>query len=204
MITFESISLNFDDKILFENFNHKFEKGSKTLIYGNSGKGKSTLLRMILGFQSEYRGKISFNGTPLSPETINRVRSQCSYVSQDVDLPDDTVKNVIDSIFMLKANRKITPDYDLFNKMAKDFQLPTGLLTKPTSELSGGERQRTGLIIAFMLKRPVLLLDEPTSAVESSMKNTIVSKIMESNKTALIVSHDPEWRDSSEINILEI
>ncbi|HRX15446.1 MAG TPA: ATP-binding cassette domain-containing protein, partial [Spirochaetota bacterium] len=173
MITFESISLNFDENILFENFNYKFNEGSKTLIHGNSGKGKSTLLRMILGFQTEYRGNIYFNGIPLSPETIALVRSQCAYVSQDVDLPDDTVKKVIDSIFMLKTNRKISPDFDLFNSMAKDFQLPTDILTKPTSELSGGERQRTGLIIAFMLKRPVLLLDEPTSAVESSMKNTI-------------------------------
>ncbi|MDA3898963.1 MAG: ATP-binding cassette domain-containing protein [Spirochaetes bacterium] len=204
MIKFDSVSITLDGAQLFHDFNYTVPISKTLLINGKSGSGKSTLLRMILGFENRYTGQIVFNGIPVSAETVHKVRSNCSYVSQDVDLPDGTVQNVIDTIFSLKANQHMQPDKSLLHAMIEKLQLPHDLLNKETSQLSGGERQRTGIVIAFLLKRPVLLLDEPTSGVEAAMKQTLVSTITESGKTAVVVSHDPEWQNSTNIQILEL
>ena len=75
------------------------------------------------------------------------------------------------------------------------------LLEQNIKDLSGGERQRVGLLIGFLLDRPVWLLDEPTSALDDAMKRKVSKFILGQDKTIVIISHDDVWKQHKEIKI---
>ncbi len=199
MIKFESVYLKKYDKEIFSNLNFFVQKNEKVLIQGKSGIGKTTLFKILLGFESIDKGKVSFNGKNIIKEHIAEIRHQIFYLSQDIDLKNEKVKSLLDEI--LEQNPLKKQNKDRFSDLLNFLDLNDIILNQYVKELSGGERQRIGMFIGFLLNRPVWLLDEPTSALDDTMKKKIADYIIAQDKTIVIISHDDVWKKNNMIKI---
>ncbi|WP_299978456.1 ATP-binding cassette domain-containing protein [Desulfobacula sp.] len=168
MINFESVYLKRNDKEIFSGLNFSVQKNEKVLIQGKSGIGKTTLFKILLGFETIDKGRVSFNDLDIVKEHIKDIRHQIFYLSQDIDLKDGRVGELLDEIW--EHNLLKNQDKTHFTELLDFLDLGEKLLDQTVKELSGGERQRIGLLICFLLDRPVWLLDEPTSALDDIMK----------------------------------
>jgi len=199
MIKFESVYLKRNGKEIFSGLNFFVQKNEKVLIQGKSGIGKTTLFKILLGFESIDKGKVSFNGKNIVKEHITEIRHQIFYLSQDIDLKNERVKTLFDEIW--EQNPLKNQDKAHFSDLLNFLDLNDIILNQSVKELSGGERQRIGLFIGFLLDRPVWLLDEPTSALDDIMKNKIMDYIIGQDKTIIIISHDDVWKKNNTIKI---
>lgn len=203
MIQFKDINLSFHDNIVFKNFNLKVKKGEKLLLKAPSGKGKSTLFKVLLGFQRIDNGEIFFNNKILNKYNLSYFRRNIGYVSQDVDLRNKNVWDLIVDIFSYRHNRHIKITKDKVLNIATYFNLSIDILDKEVSQLSGGERQRIGLIICILLDRQVWLLDEIISGLDKETKEIVVDYVLKQDKTILIISHDKIWMRDDFVRIKE-
>ena len=201
MIRFKNVSLKLGNKQLMKNFNLTIAKGEKVIFSAPSGSGKTTLLRLILGFSDTDEGKIFFNQKEVKLKNLRKIRKLIGYLSQDIDFPNGKVTDVFQEIFNYSANKPIYySEKKLINKL-KEVNLSEDILQKNTSNISGGERQRLGWVLIMLLERSVLLLDEPTSAMDDKQKQFFIDYISNSKKTVLCVSHDPAWQMPGFTNI---
>ncbi len=198
MIQFNSAYLTRKDKKIFDNFNLSIKKNEKILIQGKSGIGKTTFFKVLLGFESLDKGRATFNGWGISKGHIKDIRGSIFYLSQDIDLKNELVRNLLEEI--REHNPASLLHKDLQKKMAF-LELSIKILDQNVKELSGGERQRLGLLIGFLLDRPVWLLDEPTSALDDPMKKKIADFIAGRDRTIVIISHDEVWKQHPDIKI---
>lgn len=194
MIRFKEVSLTLGNKQLLKNFNLRINKGDKVLLAAPSGSGKTSLLRLILGSTSPDSGKILFGKKEATAENVYKIRSQIAYLSKDVDFPNGKVKDVFQEIFQLPTNKHLKYTNEKLLEKIKEFELPEELMQKNTSLISGGERQRLGWILVQLLDRPVLLLDEPTSAMDEKQKHRFINYVIHTKKTVVCVSHDKAWQ----------
>ncbi len=165
---------------------------SLTCIYGPSGAGKTTLLRMIAGLMDPDEGIIRIGDNVLydSQKQINLSpqRRRIAYMFQDYALfPNMTVEQ---NILFAQNKQK---DYDLTCQLIETFGLEMLKKQKPQN-LSGGQKQRVALARALASKPQVLLLDEPLSAIDEEMKQSLQDEIVKAHElfgaTTLMVSHD--------------
>ncbi|GAA0179489.1 ATP-binding cassette domain-containing protein [Clostridium sediminicola] len=203
MIKFKDINLSFDDKTIFKDFNMNIKEGEKVLLNAPSGKGKSTLFKLLLGFEKCDKGEILFNGKRLGKNNLVYFRKNIGYVSQDVDLRDKNVWDFILEIFSYKNNKHIKITKEKVLDIVKYLNLPANIIEKEVNQLSGGERQRLGLIICILLDRQVWLLDEITSGLDKDMKERVVDYVLKQDKTVLIISHDKIWSKNDVVRIRE-
>ena len=194
MIRFKNVSLKLGNKQLLKNFDLRINKGDKVLLAAQSGSGKTSLLRLILGFTEPDEGQIYFGKKDVGLQTVQEIRKRIAYLSQDVDFPNGKVRDVFQEIFQFSANKHLGySDEKLLDKL-EEFDLSRELSTKNTSIISGGERQRLGWILVQLLDRPVILLDEPTSAMDEKQKQRFINFVKQTKKTVVCVSHDPAWQ----------
>ena len=163
-------------------------------ITGRSGSGKSTFLRLLMRFWDVSKGTICFGAEDLRRVNTAALRRQESLVTQETELFDDTIENNI-KIAKRDATRaeveaackKAALD-GFINSLPKGYDTPVGELG---GALSGGERQRIGVARAFLHDAPFLLLDEPTSNLDSLNEGIILKAVREEcrEKTVLLVSH---------------
>ncbi len=163
-------------------------------ITGRSGSGKSTFLRLLMRFWDVSEGTIRFGAEDLRRVNTAALRRQESLVTQETELFDDTIENNI-KIAKRGATRaeveaackKAALD-GFINSLPKGYDTPVGELG---GALSGGERQRIGVARAFLHNAPFLLLDEPTSNLDSLNEGIILKAVREEcrEKTVLLVSH---------------
>ena len=163
-------------------------------ITGRSGSGKSTSLRLLLRFWDVSGGSIRFGAEDIRRVNTAALRAQESLVTQETELFDDTIENNI-KIARRDATRaeveaackKAALD-GFIRKLPKGYDTPVGELG---GALSGGERQRIGVARAFLHDAPFLLLDEPTSNLDSLNEGIILKAVRDEcrEKTVLLVSH---------------
>lgn len=185
-IIFEKVSLRYGDTVLFDNFDLKIKGGQTTCILGPSGCGKSTLLHMISARpEVEFTGKITISSEP-NQSTL------CSWMSQkDLLLP---WLSVCDNVLLgAKLRNETTPS---LKEKAESLLVQAGLgdyLKSLPAVLSGGMRQRVALLRTLMEGRPVLLMDEPFSALDAltRLKLQDISATLTAGKTVVLVTHDP-------------
>lgn len=191
MLKLENIKKSFDNKSVLECIDLEIETGTIVSMLGPSGSGKTTLLNIILGLISPDDGKISFEDKDITK--VQMEERGFNIVFQDFGLFPN-----------LNAYQNIT--YGLRNKpkaIAKeeleeliDFLELTPHLQKKISQLSGGQKQRVALARTLVLKPKILLLDEPLSALDGVIKETIKERIIALTRkyhlTTIIVTHDPE------------
>lgn len=198
MIYIRKICKKFNNQILFEDFSLDINCNDKILLSAPSGSGKTTLIKFLMGFEIIDSGEIIVDNIQLNSHNIKKIREKIAYVSQDADLELDTIENILDEIFKYKINKNIEDYNSNFKKLCDVFLLDKDIVYKNISSLSGGERQRVALIIALLLDRKILILDEITSGLDLNLKIIIRDYIINLNKTVIIISHDPIW-DSENI-----
>ncbi|MBQ9285950.1 MAG: ATP-binding cassette domain-containing protein [Bacteroidaceae bacterium] len=191
MLHLSHATLAFGDRILFSNLDLKVDQGQLVGITGESGCGKTSLLRAILGFVPLTSGTIEVCGLPLDAHHIHDIRRRTAYVPQELQPPADTGRDLLRLTHDLEANRSFAAAPSILASLALD----PSLLSLEASKLSGGQRQRLLLAAALSLPKPLLLLDEPSSALDEEstqrVAHAIISACRDERRAALVVSHDP-------------
>lgn len=136
---------------------------------------KTSLLNAILGFTSLREGSITVNNIVLNKNSIDLIRKQIAWIPQELALPLEWVKDMIQLPFGLKANRA-TPfsETQLFNCFG-ELGLERELYYKRVNEISGGQRQRMMIAVASMINKPLIVVDEPTSALDSDSTEKVLA-----------------------------
>lgn len=203
IIKYENVGISFGSKKLLSNFSLCIPRGKKVLMKGKSGTGKSTLFKVLLGFEKLSEGSVYYKEKPLNPQVAWQVRREVAYVSQDTDLGEGAVKDLIEEVHTYRSNRdKMNPEE--LHTFMNELELERDILGKNFENLSGGEKQRIGILIALLLERDIFLLDEATSALDSGLKKKVADHFLKHKDwTLFIISHDREW-EGEEIEIVEI
>ncbi len=193
IIELRNLSLTYDTKTLFTNFNLSITENEKVILTGKSGSGKSTLLQILLGFIHPDSGDIIYDGTIITGKNFRTFRQKIAYINQNVTLRPGIGKKVL---FDIASFSKNTFSGKLDTDLAKLLEFDQNLLTKNTTELSGGERQRLAILLAVALDRPIFLLDEITSALDAHLKQTVADYFASLHKTVIAISHDDIFEKS--------
>lgn len=194
-IDYQHIFLKFNEQILFEDFNLRVEKNDKILLAAGSGRGKTTLVKMLLGFTIPDSGVIYVDGIKLTAKTIADIRGRITYISQDTNLPKGLVAEVFKEIFNFQKNRSLKVDLDDLRAWLGEFSLPSETIDKEVDDLSGGERQRLAIIFGILLKRDIWILDEVTTGLDPDLKKKVIDLLLAKEGTMLIISHDELFKD---------
>ena len=189
-----SKELPLEDTRILKDLSFEFKKGQIIGISGKSGCGKSTLLKLIMHFYEVQNGSISISNTNLNEINTSSLRQNIAYVTQDTYLFDSTLE---ENLRIAKRNAtmqqlieacKKANLYGFIQSLPNGFQSKVGELG---DSLSGGERQRLGIARAFLHDSPIILLDEPTSNLDSLNESMILNalKAHSQDKIIIIVSH---------------
>lgn len=191
MLELKDVKKSFDGVTVLENMSLEIEDGEIVSILGPSGCGKTTLLNLILGILDADSGSIIYNGEDMT--RVPMEKRGFNIVFQDYALFPNL--NVYQNItYGLRNNPKISTEEEV-----KDLIHLLGLeehLNKRIGQLSGGQKQRVALARTMVMKPKILLLDEPLSALDGVIKESIKDRIKtiakEFHLTTIIVTHDPE------------
>ncbi len=197
MIELINLHKSFGTQKVLNGLNLRLRKGEITCIIGQSGTGKSVLLKHIVGLMRPDSGEVRIDGvdiTKVSQKELNLIRRRIGYLFQDAALFDSM--NVEENVaFPLKEHTKLKPD-EIKSLVREKLRLVglKGVGHKMPSELSGGMRKRVGLARALALDPEIILFDEPTSGLDPVMADAIDRLIVETqiklDVTTVIISHD--------------
>ena len=199
MIEVRNLSLKSGGKTLLQDIDFKLKEGEKGVVYGESGAGKTSLFRTLIGLQRPSTGRVLIGGLDLNPQNITEIRNLTCYVPQQTQVFEmETAREFVTFPFSFKSNRQNTVGKQEILDLMEKFHLKPKLLESQMSELSGGERQRLALVRGLLLKRRILLLDEVTSAVDEENKERVMDLVFsDPDTTVLAVAHDPHWIERS-------
>ena len=177
-----------------KDFSFQVKKGEKVAILGKTGCGKSTIAQLALRMFDPVNGKISINGIELNQMELESLRSQISYVPQDVFLFSDTIKNNINfgSVDQSMENAIVAAERAAIRTEIES--LPNGFETwvgERGVTLSGGQKQRISIARALSKDNELLIFDDCLSAVDAKTEHAIAENLNQylSNKTAIIITH---------------
>lgn len=193
-ITCENIDFSYEEEQILKDYSISIPKGSRIGIHGKSGSGKSTLLKLLMRFYDADSGVIRMGDRRLSGINTKELRDMESYVTQETCLFHDSIANNI-GIAKPGASRKEIIEAAKKASLHEFIEsLPNGydtLVGELGDTLSGGEKQRIGVARAFLHDAPLLLLDEPTSNLDSLNESIILRSLkkMGRDKTVILVSH---------------
>ena len=190
----ENVSFAYKDELILDRVSVNIKKGSVVGIVGKSGSGKSTLLKLLMRFWDVKSGSITLSDTDIADVNTKSLRDNESLVTQETHLFHDSIRN------NLRIAKLDATDDEIISACKKasvhDFimTLKDGYDTKIGElgdTLSGGERQRLGIARAFLHNAPVMLLDEPTSNLDSLNEAIILKALREEkqDKTVVLISH---------------
>ena len=190
----ENVTFAYGEEVILDNYSLKLQPGKITGIHGASGSGKSTLLKLLMRFWDVQDGSVSVDGTDVRKIPTRHLRDMESYVKQETHLFHDSIANNI-AIAKPGASReeimeaaKKASIHDFIMTLPKGYDTEVGELG---DTLSGGEKQRIGIARAFLHDAPMILMDEPTSNLDSLNEGIILKSLKESakKKTVVLVSH---------------
>ncbi|MCE4955877.1 ABC transporter ATP-binding protein [Macrococcoides caseolyticum] len=195
MIRFENVTKQYGESIAVDNISLEIKEGEFFVIIGPSGSGKTTTLKMINRLIPLSQGYIYFKGKPVSDYKIDEMRWDIGYVLQQIALfPHMRIKENISQVPLMKQWNKAKIDAQadrLLNMVglpAEDFK------HRYPDELSGGQQQRVGVVRALMADPPVILMDEPFSALDplsrEKLQDDLIQLQSEIHKTIIFVTHD--------------
>ena len=190
----ENVTLAYGEEVILDNYSLKLQPGKITGIHGASGSGKSTLLKLLMRFWDVQDGSVSVDGTDVRKIPTKHLRDMESYVTQETHLFHDSIANNIaitkpgaSREEIMEAAKKVSI-HDFIMTLPKGYDTEVGELG---DTLSGGEKQRIGIARAFLHHAPMILMDEPTSNLDSLNEGIILKSLKESaeKKTVVLVSH---------------
>jgi ABC-type multidrug transport system fused ATPase/permease subunit len=191
-IEINDLVFNHKDTKIINKLNLKIKKNEKIGIFGRSGSGKSTLINLILGFYDINNGTIKVDKQDISKIDLNSYRKYIALVNQNTKLFNRTILENIkygNSNVSKKQIENVMKKYQLNNILNIDISKNVGI---NGDNLSGGQKQIVLLLRAYFSNKKIILLDEPTSAIDQKYNKIIINFVKElsKNKTVLIVSHD--------------
>jgi len=190
----ENLSFAYADEQILSNLHLRLQKGQILGIHGRSGSGKSTLLKLMMRFYDPQTGVIRINGTDLKQINTLSLRDHIAYITQQTYIFNETIYENI-----LMANRTASKAQVI--EAAKKASIHDFIMTLPEgydtqinelgSNLSDGEKQRIGIARAFLHNAPIILLDEPTSNLDSLNEAIILQSLLmvKAEKLIVLVSH---------------
>lgn len=193
IVKFKDVCFGYNDKArILDKINCSIERGKKIAIIGESGGGKSTLTKLLLGFYSFNAGEIYYEGVPIEKYSKEEVRDKIAYVPQEPTLFNDTIRNNIglnevDDSKIIEAAKKACI-HDFIMELPEQYNTAVG---DNGTRLSGGQKQRIAIARAFLKPADIIIFDESTSAVEQELEAKIMNAIQEisEDKTIIFVTH---------------
>lgn len=188
------VTFSYEEEEILRNYSVKIPAGKIVGIHGASGSGKSTLLKLLMRFWDADSGEVSVNGANVRRIPTRSLRDTESYVTQETHLFHDSIANNI-AVGKPGASRqeimeaaKKASIHDFIMSLPKGYDTEVGELG---DTLSGGEKQRIGIARAFLHDAPFILMDEPTSNLDSLNEGIILKSLREEadKKTVVLVSH---------------
>lgn len=190
----EHVTFAYDNEVILDDYSLDIPAGKILGIHGASGSGKSTLLKLLMRFWDVNSGALHVDGEDVRKIPTKHLRDMESYVTQETHLFHDSIANNIaigkpgaTREEIMEAARKASI-HDFIMHLPKGYDTEVGELG---DTLSGGEKQRIGIARAFLHGSPFLLMDEPTSNLDSLNEGIILKSLRESaeEKTVVLVSH---------------
>jgi len=193
-IEFKNVSFKYDDTVILKNINLKIEKGKMVALVGSSGAGKSTLADLVPRFHDVSEGEILIDGINIKDYTIDSLRKQMSFVTQEPILFNETIANNIalgnSSAGMEAVSNaaKIANAHNFIIDKEDGYQTNIG---DRGNKLSGGERQRVTIARAVLQNPPILILDEATSSLDTESERLVQDAIIHlmQNRTSIVIAH---------------
>lgn len=190
----KTLSFAYDEEEILHDLSAGFPKGEIVAVTGKSGSGKSTLLKLLMRFWSAPPETVRISGRDVGRIRTDHLRMLESYMTQDTDLFHDSIGDNIRigkpdaSQEEVEAATRKAALHDFIMTLPRGYDTPVGELG---ATLSGGERQRIGLARAFLHDAPLMLLDEPTSNLDSLSEGVILKALRENrgSQTVILVSH---------------
>lgn len=193
-VSVDNVTFSYGEETILQNVSLTVLQNKVIGIVGKSGSGKSTLLKLLMRFWNVNNGDISVKGRSINNINTSQLRDMESYVTQETHLFHDSIKSNL-KIAKLDATDdeiitacKKASVHDFIMTLPQGYDTPVGELG---DTLSGGERQRIGVARAFLHDAPLMLLDEPTSNLDSLNEAVILRSLGEQSrgKTVVLVSH---------------
>lgn len=190
----EHVTFSYGQETILKDVSADIKENSVVGIIGKSGSGKSTLLKLLMRFWDVQEGTVSISGTGVNQINTSNLRDMESFVTQETCLFHDSVAANLRIAKLdatqeeLEAACKKASIHEFIKKLPQGYETQVGELG---DTLSGGERQRLGLARAFLHDAPFMLLDEPTSNLDSLNEAVILKSLEEerNGKTVVLVSH---------------
>ena len=190
----ENVTFAYGEETILDNFSVTIPENKIIGINGRSGSGKSTLLKLFMRFWQVQQGKVSISDRNVDEINTSNLRDMESFVTQETHLFHDSIRNNLRIAKLDATDEEIIAAckkasvHDFIMSLPKGYDTEVGELG---DTLSGGERQRLGLARAFLHDAPFMLLDEPTSNLDSLNEAVILKSLHEecAGKTVVLVSH---------------
>lgn len=194
-VTFKHVAYKYPDskKVLINNLNLNIKAGEKLAIVGETGSGKSTIIKLIIGLLKDYQGEILISNENLGNINLNDLYDQITYISQESPIFDGTLREniVFDKKVSDKEILKVLKLVSLekfYQRLENDLDTELG---EKGIKMSGGERQRVALARLFFENTNIVILDEATSAIDNITEKEVMTNIMKNlkEKTLIIITH---------------
>lgn len=195
-IEYRDVSFSYPntDKMILEHFNYTIKKGNRIGIAGQSGAGKSTVLRLLLRFYAPTEGNIFINGIPLEQISFEELHQRIAFLEQDTYLFDTTIAENIGiakpgaSMEEIKNAAERAGIADFIDTLPEGYDTDMGQMS---ARLSGGERQRIGIARIFLRNPDICLMDEPSSALDALHEKELLHTLQTeyAGKTLILISH---------------
>ncbi|HEL1960525.1 amino acid ABC transporter ATP-binding protein [Streptococcus suis] len=206
MLELRNLSKRFDNKQIFSNYDLVIPEGKIIAIVGQSGGGKTTLLRMLAGLETIDSGTLMYNGQELPLEELGK-RHLLGFVFQDFQLfPHLSVLENLVLSPMKTQNMSRSEAEDKALKLLDTLGLANHATAYPFS-LSGGQKQRVALARAMMIDPEIIGYDEPTSALDPELRKEVEKLILENRATGItqiVVTHDMQFAENIADEIIKI
>ncbi|BBA92403.1 MULTISPECIES: amino acid ABC transporter ATP-binding protein [Streptococcus] len=206
MLELRNLSKRFDNKQIFSNYDLLIPEGKIIAIVGQSGGGKTTLLRMLAGLESIDSGILIYNGQELPLDELGK-RHLLGFVFQDFQLfPHLSVLENLVLSPMKTQNMSRSEAEDKARKLLDTLGLANHATSYPFS-LSGGQKQRVALARAMMIDPEIIGYDEPTSALDPELRKEVEKLILENRATGItqiVVTHDMQFAENIADEIIKI
>jgi ABC-type bacteriocin/lantibiotic exporter with double-glycine peptidase domain len=183
VVTLSNIFFGYSNVLLFKNYSLKIKTGGRYLLKGASGRGKSTLIKIILGLYKPSKGEVNYFFSNMNPKVY--------YCSQSPFLENETISEIL--IEIIKSGHDLSKLLSSINFSDDQFYPLDVKIGEGGKNLSGGQRQKIAILRAIFSKAQVIILDEPTSGFDqnSILKfHKLINAVLSIEQTLIIVSHD--------------